>query len=142
MLQYFLTKKENRYFDVAKSVAKTSDYYRHHIGCVVVYNKNNVLSVASNSNKTHSLQKLYNQFRNFDTSETENKLHAEIHALSWLVGKPVDWSKVSLYTYREHSNGKPAISKPCPACQKLINDLGIRTVYYIDEKGQKVKEKL
>ena len=111
------------------------------LGCVVAYNKN-ILSVASNSEKTHTLQKVYNKFRDFNPDEANNKLHSEVHALSWLIGKPINWSKIELYIYRELKNGQPAISKPCEACSKLIKDLGIKTVFYINENGQRVKQKV
>lgn len=138
----YLTKRENKFFDVAKAIAKTSDYHTVHIGCVVVYNKRNILSVASNSEKTHSLQRIYNRFRGFDIDKFPAKVHSEVHALSWLIGKNINWSNIELYTYREFSDGKPANSKPCLACSKLIRDLGIKTIYYIDEYGERTKEKI
>lgn len=143
MITYTLTRKERRYFDVARAVSKTSDYHGAKVGAVVSYGKN-ILSVASNSEKTHSLQRIYNRFRNFDTPQTaKHKLHAEIHALSWLIDKPsIVWSKVELYVYREWKDGTPAISKPCNACRHLIEDLGIKTIFYINEEGKPVKEKI
>lgn len=135
-----LTRRENRFLDLAKIVSRTSDYHGPRIGCVVVYKKS-VLSVASNSEKTHSLQKIYNRFRNFDIDKSPAKVHSEVHALSWLIGKNIDWNNVEIYIYRELRNGAPAISKPCPACSKLIDDLGIKTVFYINEKGERFKEK-
>lgn len=138
----YLTKKERKFFDVAKAVARTSDFDRTHVGCAVIMNKC-VLSVASNSNKSHTIQHTYNRFRNFkDTTNVVDKVHAEVHALSWLIDKPINWHNVDIYVYREWKDGTPAISKPCPACSKLINDLGIKNLYYIDENKNYVKEKL
>lgn len=91
--------------------------------------------------KTHSLQKIYNKFRNFDTSIYNNKVHAEIHALSWLIGKNIDWSKVSIYIYRAYRNGMPALSKPCKSCYNLIKDLGIKEIFYIDNTNRFCKVK-
>lgn len=140
----WLTRKENTFFNVAKAVSKTSDYHGVDVGCVVTY-KNTILSVASNSNKTHTVQKIYNKFRDFDENTAVNSLHAEVHAL--VLAKNIahrtniDWADVCVYVYRELKNGKPAISKPCASCQKFIDDLGIKTVFYIDEQGNKVKVK-
>lgn len=145
MIYNNLSKREHRFFDVAKAVSKTSDYHGVSIGCVVTY-KRSILSVASNSEKTHTSQQMYNKFRGFDVKTASNKLHAEVHAL--VIAKNInfhvniDWSAVSVYVYREHKNGTPAISKPCLACFNLIKDLGIKTIYYINEHGQKVKERL
>lgn len=136
-----LTRKEKRFFNVAKAISKTSDFHGAHIGCAIVYKKN-ILSVASNSEKTHSLQRQYNRFRNFDIDKSPAKVHSEVHALSWLIGKDIDWSQVELYVYRETQKGCPAISKPCKSCMKLIYDLGIKTIFYINEYGDYVKEKI
>lgn len=136
-----LSRRELKFFNVAKAVSKTSDYHGAKIGCVVCIG-NNILSVASNSEKTHSLQCIYNRFRDFDTETSANKLHAEVHALSLIYRRHINWSKVEIYMYRELKNGTPAISKPCPACENLIHDLGIRTMFYINEKGKYVKERI
>lgn len=136
-----LTKRELRYFNVAKSISKTSDFHGHHLGCVVAI-KNNILSVASNSEKTHSTQGIYNRFRDFNIHKYPNKLHAEVHALSWLIGKDIDWSRVEVYVYREYKSGIPAVSKPCPACMSLIKDLGIKKLYYLNEQGEYTCDKL
>lgn len=128
--------------NVAAAVSKTSDYHGAKLGCVVTYGKNNVISVASNSEKTHTLQRIYNRYRDFDPDTVSNKLHAEVHALSWLIGKCIDWSDIEVYVYRELKNGTPAISRPCPACENLIRNLGIKTIFYINADGKSVKEKL
>lgn len=144
MISYNLTRKERNIFNVAKSVSKTSDYDGVSVGCVVTY-KNTIISVASNSNKTHPLQKIYNRFRDFNEDTADNKLHAEVHALALAKNvfyhTSVNWSDVSIYVYREWKDGTPAVSKPCVSCSKLIEDLGIRTVFYIDEQGRYVKER-
>lgn len=128
-------------FAVAKSVAETSDFNGAHIGCVVSIGRN-ILSVASNSEKTHTLQKVYNRFRDFDAEVYPSKVHAEVHALSWLIGKELDWSKVVVYIYREWKNGTPALSKPCISCYHLMKDLGIKQVCYINEQGKFVKKSI
>ena len=141
MVTYNLSNKEKKYFEVAKAVAKTSDFHSVHIGCVIVY-KHSILSVACNSEKTHSLQYQYNKYRDFDTSMSLPKVHAEVHAISKVRNKNINWKWSELYVYREYKNGRPALSKPCEACQRLINDLGIKTIFYIDKRGNLVKEKL
>ena len=145
MISNLLTKKERAFFNVAKSVSHTSDYVGTSVGCVVVY-KNAIVSVASNSEKTHTLQKFYDRFRNFDVEHAENKLHAEVHALSLaknvIFHTNISLSDISIFVYRELKNGQPAISKPCSGCFSLIKDLGIRYMFYIDEHGNFVKEKI
>ena len=59
-----------------------------------------------------------------------------------MIGKDINWSNVSIYTYRELKDGTIACSRPCPACMALIKKLGIKTIYYTDECGNFVKEKI
>lgn len=140
-ISYNITNREEKFFDVAKSVAKTSDFHKGKVGCCVVC-KNVILSVASNTEKTHPLQRKYNKFRNFNIDESPARMHSEIRALIPLINKNIKWKNVEIYIYRILMNGNPAISKPCPTCIRFINDLGIRTVFYIDEHCNKVKVKL
>lgn len=64
-----------------------------------------------------------------------NSVHAEIACLTKIKYLDIDFSKVTLFVYREHKNGKRAVAKPCPACTKFIKDMGIRDVFYTIEDG-------
>ena len=113
-----------------------SDYNRVHIGAVAIY-KNQVLSVGYNTNKTHPLQKKYNRYRHMYYSSVEPmpKLHAEMMCLLNIKDMDIDFSKVELYIYREDKNGNLAICRPCRACMKMIDDLGIKKIYYTTDGG-------
>lgn len=140
-----MTNKEKSFFNAAKAISALSTFHGTHgphVGAIVVCGKT-IISTGYNSSKTNPLQHKYNYYRHF--SEYESSIasqHAEVSALAHLIGKEIDWPRTSLYVYREMHNGKPACSKPCAACSKLIHDLGIRQVYYINEFGQFVKEKI
>lgn len=136
-----MTNREKRIFNIAKEVASFSDFKGPHIGAVVVDGKT-IISTGYNSYKTRPLQHRYNIYRNFENYESSiPSQHAEIGALSHLIGKEIDWSNVSIFTYRELKNGKRACSRPCVACMSLIKDLGIKNIYFIDENGNYTKEK-
>ncbi|MBR4155383.1 MAG: hypothetical protein IKU01_01590 [Bacteroidales bacterium] len=137
-----MTKKEKRFFNIAKEISYLGDYKRTRVGAVVV-EKNHILSTGFNAKKTRPLQHKYNIYRNLDDYENSVAMqHAEIDALSPLIGKDIDWSKVSIYVYRELKDGQKACSRPCVACGRLIKDLGIKEVYYINNYGDYVKEKI
>lgn len=137
----YMTHKEQRFFNIAKEMSQLSNFSRARVGAVVTSGKR-ILSASCNSTKTRPLQFYYNKYRNFEDYKNSNSCeHAEISALSPLIGKEIEWDKVSIYTYRELKNGKRGCSKPCPACSKLIKELGIKTVYYIDEDGDFIKER-
>ena len=133
--------KEQRFFNIAKEMSQLSNFSRARVGAVVTSGKR-ILSASCNSTKTRPLQFYYNKYRNFEDYKNSNSCeHAEISALSPLIGKEIEWDKVSIYTYRELKNGKRGCSKPCEACSKLIKELGIKNVYYIDEDGDFIKER-
>jgi deoxycytidylate deaminase len=137
-----MNNKDNKMFKIAKEVATMSDFPRIHVGAVVTEGKT-IISTGYNSYKTNPIQHRYNKYRilnNYDSSIA--KEHAEIHALSRLIGKnEIDWTKVSIYIYREKNDGLPACSRPCPACMKLIKDLNIKNIYFIDENNNFCKER-
>ena len=128
-----MTKRDMVFMNIAKSMSKLSDSKRQHIGCVAVDGKR-ILSSACNSEKTHPLQQKYNYFRG--VYNYPHRVHAEVKCLSVLIGrKDIDFSRISLYIYREHKNGDLALSKPCLACARLIKDLGIRNVHYTGDNS-------
>jgi deoxycytidylate deaminase len=127
-----------KYFTFAKSISKFSDFYgdktSKHVGCVIVY-KNKVIAVGWNTSKEHPLQKEYNRQRDFNVDFCKNSLHAEIYALIRCNYADVEWSKASIFIYRELASGIVAMARPCMACTKAIRDRGIKTVFYTTENG-------
>lgn len=136
-----MTKTGMRFFSIAREIARMSDFHGTHVGAVVVEGKR-ILSTACNTEKTRPLQARYNVYRIAeDPKKVVARGHAETNALSPLIGKELNWSRLDLYVYREKRTGECGCSRPCPACARLIKDLGIKNVYYINENGDFVKEK-
>ena len=134
-------KRELHLFNIAKEISYMSDYHGQHLGAVVVEGKT-IISTGFNSQKTNPLQHKYNMYRGFkDRRQSIPKCHAEIAALNHLIGKEIEWNRVSIFIYREWKNGTPACSRPCRACMKAIKDLGIKNIYFIDENGKYCKER-
>jgi len=88
------------------------------LGAVLVY-KNSIVSVGTNSYKTHPLM----------SKRTEwPYLHAEQHAI---VRAGVDNCEgLDLYIARVKKDNSLALSKPCNVCAELIRDVGIKNIYY------------
>lgn len=130
------SKTQQSYFDIAKKISEFSTFHRSNIrvGCIVIY-RHRIISSGFNSDKTSPIQKKYNQIR--FNEDTPHSLHAEISALSSLLWRDfdIDWSQVSLYIYRERQDHSLGKSRPCPSCMRLIQDLGIRDIYYTTEEG-------
>lgn len=137
-----MTKREKSFFNVAKEMSQFSNFDGPHIGAVVVSGKT-ILSTGYNSKKTRPLQHKYNIYRHFKDYKTSIALgHAEINALSRLIGKEIKWDRVSIFVYRELKDGSVVCARPCEACMKLIRDLGIKEIYYTNEFGDFCKEKV
>lgn len=135
-------KKIERGFAWAKTASYDSTFKQHHLGAAIVY-KGNLLAIGHNSYKTSPVQREYNKLRNFDVDNWTNSLHAEIHALNKVKNLDIDFSKVNLYIYRQWKSGKSALARPCPACMRMIKDMGIKNIYYTTEYGycyEKIKD--
>lgn len=127
-----MTRKDMVFFNMAKEIAKLSDFPQHHLGCVFTY-KNRVISSGYNTRKSNPLQKKYNRYR-FTTDSTPHFCHSETNALlPVLKMKDIDRSRIRVYLYRSHADGSLALSKPCPSCRKMLLDAGIKHIYYTTE---------
>ena len=83
-----------------------------------------LIARAINSYKqTHPLQAKYAQQAGMPQ---RIYLHAEIACLLRAGVKPIH----KLVIERYHSNGEPALAKPCPICQLAINDWSVKIVEY------------
>ena len=119
---------------MARELAKSSDFKRIHVGCIITY-KGMVIASGFNSNKTHPLQKKYNKFRATSDSEFVPKLHAEISALSKLRNSSLNPKRMKLFVYRIKQDGSYGMARPCPSCMQAIKDFGIRKIYYTTNDG-------
>jgi len=121
---------KSRYFELAESVAKLSDYPRIKIGSVLVKNKD-VVSVGQNMLKTHPTQHRYNKCLPYDMPI--DHVHSEINCLS--KARPDLLRGSTLYVFRRDRNGNIAMCRPCNACMQAIRDAGIKDLYYTTQYG-------
>lgn len=128
-----MTKSHRAYFDAAKAVSKLSDFKKIQVGAVAVYG-HRIISTGCNTARTCPLQEKYNIYR-FD-EPSEHSGHAELMCLKPLLRRyDIDFTRLSLYVYREYKDGTLALSRPCKSCMALIKDLGIRKIYYTTQEG-------
>lgn len=136
-----LNKFDKKMMELAREVAETSQFKHFHLGCVITYKKH-IVSVGTNSDKTHPMQKAYNAHRSFTKGPgaIKHSLHAEMNALlsiTYPVAQQIDWKYVKMYVYRI-CNGKRHLrgnARPCAACMAAIKDMGIRHLYYTTDTG-------
>ena len=127
-----LTKTEHAMFRAASSIASLSDH-RCKIGCVIV-DKHRIISSGHNSNtKCHAKQAILDE-KHFNCASS-GKIHAETSAIIPLLKTRGDYSRATLYTYRQHADGTLAMARPCSRCMELIKELGITKIKYTTDDG-------
>ena len=119
-------------YQIAKEVSLKSDFNRSHTGAVAIYH-NKILAIGWNSHKTSSMQARYNRLRGFDGFDYTSSIHAEMMVINKIKYLDIDFSQVRLFVWR--GKNKPMISKPCPACEQAIRDLGIKRVFYTGDNS-------
>ena len=122
-----------KFFDKARQAALISDFQKTHIGCVAVYQVNEI-GIGFNCNKTHPMQKKYNKYRK-QSDFMLPKLHAEISCINSIQHLDINFSKVKIYIYRIRKDQPYGLAHPCPSCMAAIRDLGIRDIYYTSNDG-------
>jgi len=136
---------KKRFFEEAKKESHLSDYAGAHLGAVAVYKDKFIIAKAHNSSKTSPTQYFYNRYRKDEKNDIMDKPprnHAETALCKKLIalGPEVPFDKITVYIYREHKDGTLALARSCPSCEKMLHDLGIRTICYTVTGGYK-KEK-
>ena len=127
-----------RFFKEAKKESLLSDYNGQHLGAVAVYGDKVILAKAHNSNKTNTTQYFYNRYRVEQKSNIMSKparSHAECNLYRKIRFLDIDFSRVSVYIYRELKNGKLGMARCCPACMEALKSLGIKKICYTTDVG-------
>ena len=132
---------DSHLFKLAREVSLDASYCGSaRIGCIVVY-RGTVLAKGYNSDKTHTAQAKFNvyRFKNCGNKYLPSKVHAELAALAKIKYLDIDFSKVTLFIYREFSTGNPAPARCCPSCLAAIRKLGIKTIVYTTDEGYAIE---
>lgn len=114
----------------ALDVTEKSEYYPYKVGAVV-FKGSRILSEGTNA--IRGCTRVPSEYKKFC-----HTLHAEQDALSKLLNNPDVIKGASILVIRINNNaaGKISMAKPCEFCQKMIEDYGIRNVYYSDYNGE------
>lgn len=125
-----------RFFNCAKEVSYLStkgNKQKVRIGAVLVY-KGRIVSSGYNSEKTSPIQKELNKERGFNVEVGLPTTHAELDCIIHC-REDIDWRKAELFVYREDRNGLIAPSRCCPACMKMVKQMGIKKINYTTRDG-------
>ena len=116
-----LSKKDKYFLDLAIQIAEEGEANQRH-GCVVVKN-GKIQALGINRDVTHPSV----------LSEEHIKPGASIHAEARALKKLRHTNQANgaiLYVARLTPAGRVGYSKPCPLCQKAIEDSGIKRVVH------------
>lgn len=136
-----MTKKFiDRLIDLSEDVESDRPYHKVKMVAFVTY-KNKILSFGVNSEKTSFYQ--YQARRRANVNDNDfiyDKTHAEIAAIKKIHPSFDDWAHVELLVCSKKKDGTFRLSRPCPICEKVIRDLGIKQVYYTNNYNGITKE--
>lgn len=141
-----MSKKKQRFFEIAKQISLMSDFPTVKIGCIIVKNKKTIVSSGFNKTKTHPKQYRLNKICKCGTHKEENSfVHAEIDALENGRFRFVDLDdRYEIYLFRQDKNGKLANCRPCASCMSELIKRNITTIHYTTNlnDGSFVNEKI
>lgn len=95
-----------------------------------VYRKNKMLCIAHNNyNKEHPYYK-FGEYTPIKGGKYSAGIHSETAALIKLGFE--DCSDLTFVNIRIDNNGNPAISKPCENCQRVLDQIGYKRIWFYD----------
>jgi len=122
-----ISKKKQRYLDLARNMASNSSYGKIKHGAVLVKG-GSIISASFNKDKFSAFGERFRQ---------HGCGHATHHAeLGCVLG--VDRSKTagsSVFVVRVNRQGEDRLSKPCPMCHDVLKFTGVKKVYYSTSEG-------
>lgn len=132
MMPVMIDATNNTFCDIASAAC---DLSRHifKVGCVIIRG-GKVLSLGINQVKTHPIliKRHYNR-------TLVDKLHAEIFAI---LRAKTDLRGAKIYVARKKDSGKFGNSRPCDNCLSMIIEAGIKKIFYTNENGDWVMERI
>jgi tRNA(Arg) A34 adenosine deaminase TadA len=110
------------------AATETEGIKRYKLGAVLFDKRGRIINAKGNSRKTHPLLLRYSNYP---------YLHAESHCI---VSHGLDNCRgLSLMVCRCDSSRRLTMARPCVACLRLIQEVGISKVYYTDWEGKIVE---
>lgn len=117
------SRKVQRYFELARRMAKESTYGKLRHGAVLVKG-GNIISVGFNKGCYCAFGQRFRDFYNYGHATQ----HAEISAI---LGIPESSTRdTTMFVVRINNNDDFRMSKPCCMCHQVLEFVGVRKVYY------------
>ena len=117
------SKKTQRYFELARRMAKESTYGKLRHGAVLVKG-GKVISVGCNKGSYCAFGQRFRDFQKYGHATQ----HAEISAILGVSAKVTQGS--TIYVARINNYNEFRMSKPCCMCHEVMEFVGVKKVYY------------
>ena len=129
-----IDQKINKCIEITKCLKKDKST-GHSFHTTFIFDKSKLLSIGFNNyNKLHRRHR-FGIYRG--TKDNPEKyisgIHSEIDAIIKL-GR-TDCSRLVFINIRIDNNNNPNMSKPCENCFRVLQGLGFKQIYYIDQLG-------
>jgi deoxycytidylate deaminase len=127
-----LDDRDYKYMSLAEQYSRHGSNSRKHlVGCVIAQ-RNEIVSVGYNRNKTHPFQAKFNNYSPY--------LHAEMCALiDALKSQSFNPEKATVYVSRYGRNGLLGCSYPCKGCWAALKHAGVRKIVCYDHNDKPTK---
>ena len=122
-----LSKRQKRFFELAKNIAHGSSYDKLRHGAVLVRG-GSVINAACNKDKFSSFG---SRFRAPDTGPGTH--HAELGCVLGISREVT--SGADIYVCRVNKKNEFRLSKPCQMCHDILKHVGVKRVYYTTDSG-------
>jgi len=99
----------------------------------VIFKGKNIFSCGYNV-KLQSRKSINREFL-----EYPNSVHAEINAI---INARRDIKGMNIFVVRLRNNGRYGLAKPCKFCRSYLIYTGIKYIYYTNNEGEIIREKL
>lgn len=90
----------------------------------------NILSIGINLPSQNGFCRTY-------TEHNQTQIHSEFSAINQIRRK-VNVRGATMYNCRMNRHGMIRMSKPCPSCEKMLRNYGLKKVVYTTDAGIKV----
>lgn len=129
--------KENLYKEMLLLLAKRSTCIRHHVGAILINNKNHIISTGFNGAPRHVNHcKICLRDKLKIPSGQRHEIcmgsHAELNAIVQAARQGITTDNTILY----------CTDSPCAYCAKAIINAGIKEVYYIYDYADKLAKEI
>lgn len=128
-----IVRRVERYIEIAyalKPASQTGQFFHLTFVC----SKKKILAIGINNYHKILDSRKWGEYKPCKTDNVSSYrpgIHSEISALIKL-GRE-DCSDLDFFNIRIGNNGEVMVSKPCLNCQRVLNQIGYKNIYYFDE---------